>query len=83
MSVWACFVSVAVCSFFAIVAGIGYILFGTKLTGVAILGAGIACLGLSIFLFCACKIATHYTMLLAKQFFVWIKKAFTKKEVAQ
>ena len=81
--VWAGFVSVAVCSFFAIVAGIGYILFGTKLTGLAMLGAGIACLGLSIFLFCACKIATHYTMLLAKNTLHWIKKAFTKKEVAQ
>ena len=82
LSVWAVFVSVAVCSFFGILVGIGYLLFGKRLTGLALLGAGIFCMGLSIFLFWGCKAATTGTWLLAKKFFLVVKNAFVKKEVA-
>ena len=82
LSVWAVFVSVAVCSFFGILVGIGYLLFGKRLTGLALLGAGIFCMGLSIFLFLGCKAATAGTWLLAKKFFLVVKNAFVKKEVA-
>ena len=82
LSLWAVFVSVAVCSFFGILVGIGYLLFGKRLTGLALLGAGIFCMGLSIFLFLGCKAATAGTWLLAKKFFLVVKNAFVKKEVA-
>ena len=46
------------------------------------LGAGVACMGLSVFMFYGCIGATKGFVLLSKKIAVFIKNCFIKKEVA-
>ena len=46
------------------------------------IGAGIVCAGLSIFMFYGCKAATKGILVLTKKLAVWIKNCFIKKEEA-
>lgn len=82
LSLWACFITIAVCSFFGILVGIGYILFGTRLTGLALLGAGIFLLGLSIFAFWGCKAVSSGTWKLTKKLLTRKKNTTAEKEGA-
>ena len=79
---WAAFVSFAACALSGVVAGVVFAFCVSKLTGIAIIGAGILCAGLSIFLFLGCKWATKETVLLAKKFVLGLKRCFVKKEGA-
>ena len=79
ISLWAVFVSVAVCGFCGVVAGIVFALGSHGLTGVAMVGAGIACAGLAVFLCVGCRAATKGTLLLTKK---TVKNCFAKKEGA-
>lgn len=82
ISLWAAFGSVAGCAIGGIVAGIVFAMSGNGLTGIAMLGAGIFCAGLSIFLFYASKAATKGTIILSKKICLGIKRYFVKKEEA-
>lgn len=82
ISLWAVFGSVVGCALGGIAAGIGFTVGGNSLTGVALIGAGIVCAGLSIFLFYGCKAATKGTILLTKKIVLGIKNGFIKKEEA-
>ncbi|MBE6718246.1 MAG: DUF1700 domain-containing protein [Ruminococcaceae bacterium] len=82
ISLWAVFVSVIACAFGVIVSGIGFAIIDKVLTGIAMIGAGIVCIGLSIFLFFGCKAVTNGTLLLTKKTAQGIKKLFIKKEEA-
>lgn len=82
ISLWAAFGSVAGCAIGGIVAGIVFAMGGNGLTGIAMIGAGIFCAGLSIFLFYACKAATKGTIILSKTICLGIKRCFVKKEEA-
>jgi uncharacterized membrane protein len=82
-SFWAVFLSVVVCSFFAILIGIGGSLFGNRMKGIALLGAGIFCFGLSILLFWGCKAATNGVLFLTKKLLRAIKNCFVRKECAE
>lgn len=82
-SLWGVMVGVIVCSFFGMLAGIGYLFFGKKLTGVALLGAGILCLGLSIFLFWGCQAVTNGAWKLTKKLLKRKKKDNGEKEAAR
>ncbi len=82
-SLWAVFLSVVVCSFFAILIGIGCCLFGNSMKGIALLGAGIFCFGLSILLFWGCKAATDGVLFLTKKLLQAIKNCFVRKECAE
>ena len=82
-SFWAVFLSVVVCSFFAILIGIGGSLFGDRMKGIALLGAGIFCFGLSILLFWGCKAATNGVLFLTKKLLRAIKNCFVRKECAE
>lgn len=75
ISLWAVFASVTACALAGFAAGLGFILFGNHLTGIAMIGAGIVCVGLSIFLFCGCKAATKAMLLLTMKIPHWIKNA--------
>lgn len=75
ISLWAIFGSVVACACAGIVSGIGFALDGQGLTGIAMIGAGIICAGLSIFLFYGCKGVTNGTLRLTKRMFT------SKKEV--
>lgn len=80
VSLWAGFGSLVGCAFGGIVGGIVIACNENVLSGVAMLAAGIACIGLSIFMFYGCKAATKAIVMLTKKFAAWIKSCFFKKE---
>ena len=82
ISLWACFASLAACALAGALSCAVFVIGGNGLTGIAMLGAGIVCAGLSVFMFYGCKAATKGTILLTKRFGVWMKRCFVKKEVA-
>lgn len=82
ISLWAVFASAAVCAPASILSGIVFITSGHIPSGIAMIGAGITCAGLAIFLFFGCKAATNGTILLTRKMVLGIKKCFIKKEEA-
>lgn len=80
ISLWAVFVSLCACSFGGIIGGIISTINGYAAPGVAVIGISIACAGLSIFMFFACKAATKGIVWLTKKIMLLIKKPFVKKE---
>ncbi len=80
ISLWAVFGSLAGCSFGFTIAGIVLACNGNALTGIAMIGAGIICVGFSIFVFYGCKAATKGILILTKKLALWIKNLFIKKE---
>lgn len=61
VSLWAVFGSFAGCAFGGIVGGVCFALGGYSYAGIALIGAGLVCAGLAIFLFFGCKAATKGT----------------------
>lgn len=82
ISLWAVFGSVAGCALVGIAAGAVFAACGNGLTGVAMIGAGVTCAGLSIFLFYGCKAAAKGILLLTKKIVLGMKACFVKKEEA-
>ena len=80
ISLWAAFISVIGLALGEIISGIAIACNGNALSGIAMLGTGIVCAGISIFSFYACKVATKGILLLTKKIVVWIKNCFIKKE---
>lgn len=83
VSVWAVFVSVAVSSFAVTVAGVAIALSGSALPGLAMIGGGIFCAGLSVFLFFGSLAATKGMFKLTGKMLLSIKKCFVKGEVKE
>ena len=88
-SLWAVVISLWACFGALIGSGVGVALSGILLsftanlpTGVALIGAGAVCTGLSIFFFYLCRVMTVGTILLPKKIALGIKKHFLKKEDA-
>ena len=82
ISLWAVFVSVAATSVAVIAGGSVLCCVVDKLQGVAMIGLGISCLGISIFVFFGCKVITNGLLLLTKKCALGIKNRFLQKEVA-
>lgn len=82
VSVWAVFVSLAAGAIGGVIAGIFFAFSGNGLTGIAMVGAGIVCAGLAIFLFFGCKTTTKGIIHLTQKIALGIKKCFIKKENA-
>ena len=82
ISLWAVFGSLIGCSVGGIVAGVVFAVGGNGLTGIAVIGAGIVCAGLSVFMFCGCKAATKGILILTKKLVEWLKNRLIKKEEA-
>lgn len=80
VALWSVFVSLVACALFVTVAGIILAIIGNRLQGVAMIGAGIACMGSAIIMFIACKAATKGVILLTKMIALGVKKCFVKKE---
>ena len=80
ISFWAAEVSLFAVAFGTILPGTVFLFSENVASGVAIIGAGIVCAGLSIFFFFACKALTKGTVSLTKKIALRIKKFFTKKE---
>lgn len=82
VSLWAVFGSLAAASFGCIFSGAVLIYKTDILTGVALIGAGIFCLGLSIFIFYCLKALTEGIVMLTKHILLSLKRCFIKKEEA-
>lgn len=80
ISLWAIETSLAACALGGVVAAGIIAVQGNGLTGIAMLGAGAFCAGLSIFLFFGCKAFTKGTLVLTKKIALGIKGMFVGKE---
>lgn len=79
---WAAFASFVACALVCAAVGVVYAVKGDSLSGFALIGAGIVCAGLSIFMFFVCKAATKGILNLTKKLAIRIKNCFIKKEEA-
>ena len=82
ISFWAVFASLIGSAVGCVVGGVLFAFGINLLTGVAVIGAGIVCAGLSIFMFYGCKAATGGTLVLTKKMAIFIKNCFLRKEEA-
>lgn len=82
ISLWAVFASFIGAALGSLICGVGFILGGNNITGVFVIGCGIALAGLSILMFFLCKLATKGTAFLTKRAIFGIKNCFIKKEEA-
>ncbi len=80
ISIYAVDVSLAACLLGGIGGGVGLFIVGNPFSALFLLGAGLVCGGLSIFLFFGCKAATKGTVLLTKKILLGVKKCFVRKE---
>ena len=71
VSLWSAFVSVAACALGGVVGGVVLVIGKHSLPGIALIGAGALCAGISIFLFVGCKMATKGLISLTKHIFKW------------
>lgn len=78
--VWAIFVAFAACAIAGGIGGAVGVFAGSSLGGVAMIGVGIFCAGLAIFLFFGCIAATGGSARLTKRIALGLKKCFVKKE---
>ena len=80
ISLWSCFVSLAVSAPCAIAAGIIFICRGDVIPGIAIMSTSLVCAGLAIFAFYGCKAVTKHVIILTKKCAARCKNLITKKE---
>ncbi len=80
VALWAVFIALAVCAPVCAIGGLVYAFCGYGLTGLSIVGTGMICAGLSIFLFFGCKASVGGVLLLTKKSIHTIKSCFAKKE---
>lgn len=80
ITLWSIEASFVACSLGGIISAVIFAFQGNELTGLAMLGAGIICAGLSIFMFYGCKAATKGILLLTKKMALGIKSLFVGKE---
>lgn len=83
ISFWAVFASMVACAVCGVGIGIGFSLSSSTLIGIALIGIGLVCTGLSIYLFFGCTAATKGTVLLTNKIILMTKNCFIKKEAAQ
>lgn len=80
ISLYAVDISLAACLLGGIGGGVGLFLVGNPFSALFLLGAGLVCGGLSVFLFFGCKAAAKGTVLLTKKMLIGVKKCFVRKE---
>lgn len=81
ISLWAVFVSLIATAFGVVIGGAGFAIGGNTLSGIAMIGAGLTCAGLAIFLFFLCRAATRGTVQLTKSILRGIKHKLINTEV--
>ena len=80
VSLWAAFGSLVGGAFAGIASGLALSMGAHVPAGLALIGAGVVCAGLSIFVFFGCKAATRGVVVLAGKTVLTIKRLFIKKE---
>lgn len=82
ISLWAVFIAVALSSVALVINGVYCAIDSSTLNGIAIIGAGLVCAGISIYLFFGCKALSKLLLKLTSKVVSKIKSCFIKKEVA-
>ena len=82
ISLWAVELSLFVSALGGVIGALALFVNGNAPLGLALLGTGLVCAGLAVFLFYGCTAASKGTVLLAKKIVSAIKSAFMKKEEA-
>ena len=80
VSLWSVFVSLVSCGFAGILCGIGLAVSGFAIPGLAMVGAALVCVGLSVFTFYGCKAATKAAVLLTRNVALAAANRLKKKE---
>ncbi len=80
IALWSVQVSLAVCGVVGLIAGGVYAVAHSFIPGFAVLGAGLVCVGLAIFAFYSCKLATRGIIWLTKKMWLALKLSFVRKE---
>ena len=80
VSLWAAFGSLAGCALGGVVSGFALSMGANLPAGMALIGAGAVCAGLSVLLFFACKAATKGLVVLAGKTVLAVKRCLIKKE---
>jgi uncharacterized membrane protein len=82
ISLWACFGVLAIGSPCLLVLGIVQIISSQRITGIALIGAALACAGITVFAFYGCLALSKLVIRLTVWSFKRIARLFSKKEVA-
>ena len=82
ISLWACFGVLAIGSPYLLALGIVQIIGSQPITGIALIGAALACIGITVFAFYGCLALSKLTVKLTAWSFKRIARLFSKKEVA-
>lgn len=80
ISLWAVDISLGGCALGGLASAIVFMVTGNTAPGVAMIGASLICVGLMIFGFFGCKIATKGTIVVTKKMLFGIKKLLVGKE---
>ena len=80
ISLWSVFASLIGAAVGGIAAGVLFIVLGNTLSGIAMIGAGIVCAGLSILFFFLSRLTTKAVVWLTVKIALGIKSCFVKKE---
>ena len=79
VSLWSVFASAIGCSIGSIATGVSLTCSDNGAGGITMLGAGILCAGIAIFLFYGCQAATKGVCVLTKKISQWIKGCLVRK----
>ena len=80
VAIWAIFVSLGVSGIASIPIGVYFTSIGYLSSGLFVIGGGVICIGLAIFMYFGCFAITKATIILSKKLSLGIKKCFIKKE---
>lgn len=83
VSLWSIFASFSACFVGGVIACSVFVIGGNGASGLAMLGIGLVCFGLAVFMLYGCKAATNGTIILTKKMGIWLKNRFIRKEVAR
>lgn len=82
IALWAAELAAAASAIGGIVGAVAAIVQGNLATGIALIGAGLVCAGITIFVHYGCMLVLKGILALSKRLFLGIKTCFVKKEVA-
>ncbi len=80
ISLWVVFISLVACSLAGVIAGAVFSITGMLPTGPFLIGAGLICAGLSIFMFFGCMASSKGILNLTRKFALAVKNSFINKE---
>lgn len=83
ISLYAAWLALALTAVASVPGALLFFVIGSPLSALLLLGGGLICGGISIFLFVGCKYFTKGIIWLSKQFWLWLKALIAGKEAVQ